>query len=451
VEIRDRLSRLLTEAPADARVLCFGDAWWTWGDVAAHADSLDAALTDLGVHRGGRVGVVLLNRPEHLATVITVLATGRTLVTLSALQPPERLAAYIERADVPVVWCDGDLTPRPSEHPVADAVAIEMQTSGTSGPPKRVVLTDAQLNSSLRAAGMKAGAALVATGLNLCSTPLVHIGGLWNSLATIFSGRKVVLLDRFDQATWVEAVRTHRPRTSGIVPAAMRSLLDAEVDPADLSSLQVVTSGSMSCPPELAEAFTQRFGAKVLMTYGATEFAGAVAGWTLPLYDEWWSRKRGSAGRAFPGIEVRAVDGVLEVKAPQVAGDGWVRTSDLAEIDDAGFLWIKGRADDVIVRGGFKVHPDTVRIALESHPSVLEASVAGVADERLGAVPVAAVELRPGADRPTESELHDLCRQRLLPYEVPTRVLVLDALPRTPALKVSRQDLLALIAERTNP
>jgi acyl-coenzyme A synthetase/AMP-(fatty) acid ligase len=291
------------------------------------------------------------------------------------------------------------------------------------------------------------------------STPLVHIGGLWGALSTLHVGRRIVLLPRFQLDPWIEAVEKHRPRAAGLVPAAMRSVLDADVDPERLSSLQVVTSGTAPCPPDLADAFTDRYGICVLMTYGATEFAGAIAGWTLPLHKEWWSRKKGSAGRPFPGVTLRVTDedgsllppgvsGHLEIRTAQsqLGADSWVRTSDLACLDEDGFLWIKGRADDAIIRGGFKVHPEVVKRVLEQHPGIREAAVTGLPDERLGEVPVAGVERMPGAT-PTGEELRRLCRDELTPYEVPAHIVVVDELPRTPSMKVPRIELLDLIRD----
>jgi acyl-CoA synthetase (AMP-forming)/AMP-acid ligase II len=139
------------------------------------------------------------------------------------------------------------------------------------------------------------------------------------------------------------------------------------------------------------------------------------------------------------------VAGVLEVRAGQAGGAGrWTRTSDLARVDEDGFLWIEGRADDVIIRGGFKVHPSTVAAVLERHPAVAEAAVAGIPDERLGQVPVAAFEVRPGADVPGDAELRTWCRRELLPYEVPVRFLHVPELPRGVSQKVNRVDLVAL-------
>ena len=138
------------------------------------------------------------------------------------------------------------------------------------------------------------------------------------------------------------------------------------------------------------------------------------------------------------------------VNAAQRAFDSWSRTTPgergalLLKLADR----IEGRADDAIIRGGFKVQPETVKRVLESHPAVREAAVAGLPDIRLGEVPVAAVEVEPHQLAPEPAELTALCRSRLTPYEVPAHIVVLDALPRTPSSKVSRVELLGLVRDR---
>ncbi|MFC8435298.1 class I adenylate-forming enzyme family protein [Streptomyces sp. NPDC057253] len=485
---RSRLAELLSSAPADARAVEFEESWWNWGALRSIARRLDAVLTEAGLEDGTRVGVVLENRPEHLAVICSVLATNRCVVTLSPLQPPERLAADIARSGLSVVVAsrgvlenEGVLTavteaglalrletdgrleraggrPRPDAE-TAPGVSIEMLTSGTTGPPKRVRLLDRQFDTALESSGQRPRkGALLRSGVGLVSTPLVHIGGLWSAVAGLYAGRRLVLLRRFSLEPWVRAVERYRPPAAGLVPAALRTVLDAEVPPEKLSSLRVVTCGTTYCPPELADAFFRAYGARVLMTYGATEFAGAVAAWTLPLHEKWWDTKAGSAGRPLPGVEMRVTGedgtlvalgevGHLEIRTAQSpdGSEAWVRTSDLARLDEDGFVWIHGRADDAIVRGGFKVQPDQVRQALERHPAVHEAAVVALPDARLGQVPVAAVELRPGHTAPSAQELTTSCREVLTPYEVPAHIVVLDALPRTPSFKVSRVELLDLV------
>ncbi len=168
-------------------------------------------------------------------------------------------------------------------------------------------------------------------------------------------------------------------------------------------------------------------------------------------------RKRGSVGRAHAGCDLRIVDqtsgaplasdavGLLEVRAAQLGGTEWIRTTDLARLDADGFLWIVGRADQTILRGGMKIQPDVVRTALERDPAVRAAAVIGVDDERLGQVPVAAVELRDGCAA-TPDELIERARAHLAPYELPAEVRIVDALPRTPSAKVELAGVRALFA-----
>jgi len=487
---RGRLAELLGEAPADAEAVEFGGSWWSWGTIQATVRSLDGLLTELGLGQASRVGVVLENRPEHVAVVIGLLATGRCVVTLSPLQPADRLAADIARCGVPVVVASPEILGRngvpeaiaeggaaveldedgavrlaggevPLDPPGLPGVMIEMLTSGTTGPPKRVRLSDEQFDQALLSGGgpLKPGA-LLRTGVNIAATPMVHIGGMWAVVSSLYAGRRVVLMPRFRLEPWVAAVERYRPRAASLVPAALRAVVDADVPPDRLSSLQVVTSGTTYCPPELADAFQGKYGIPVLMTYGATEFAGAIAIWTLPMHRKWWMAKRGSAGRAVRGVEMRVVDeagrllgpdssGHLEVRTAQSpqGAEAWVRTSDLARIDEDGFLFVVGRADDAIVRGGFKVQPEQVRRALERHPAVVEAAVVALPDDRLGQVPAAAVELRPGMPAPDEAELIAACREVLTPYEVPVHVAILDELPRGASSKVSQVELARLIED----
>jgi long-chain acyl-CoA synthetase len=139
---------------------------------------------------------------------------------------------------------------------------------------------------------------------------------------------------------------------------------------------------------------------------------------------------------------------LLEVKAPNQSGPDWVRTNDLAEIDADGFLFLRGRADDAIARGGFKVLPADIARVLLQHPAVQDAGVVGLPDPRLGAVPAAAVELRPGTSV-TEAQLLSFLRERLVAYQIPTQVKVVAELPRTPSLKVSQPMLRELFLPPT--
>ncbi|MDT5078259.1 MAG: long-chain acyl-CoA synthetase [Mycobacterium sp.] len=487
--IREALGRLW-DANDDARMLQNDGRWVAWGSVRSLTDRIDAELTAAGCGEGGRVAVVLSNRMESVAALIAIFRGGRTLVTISPLQPPERLSADLAASAVSFVLAPSALWTEPVfSRTVADlgaagwsldegqlakrveltkearpgdpGVAIEMLTSGTTGAPKRIPLTRAQLEASLASAlqhndraDARTKPALSGT-VGLVTLPIVHIGGLWSLLQSLVAARPFAMLDRFTVPGWHAVVKEHRPAVAGLPPAAMRSVLDSDIPREDLSSIRAINAGTSAVDPELVDAFHERYGIPILVVYGATEFSGAVAGWTVKDFHARWNDKRGSVGRAFPGVQLQIVDddgevlgvnepGRLQVATPQAGGGGWITTSDLAHLDVDGFLYIDGRADDVIVRGGFKVAPETVVRALRTHPAVADAAVAPVPDHRLGQLPVAAVELRPGAAVDGEA-LREHCRTTLTPYEVPARVYVVDELPRGAALKVDRRRLLTML------
>ena len=215
------------------------------------------------------------------------------------------------------------------------------------------------------------------------NSPLVHVGGVFRVLLCIAEARPFVLLRRFDLEQWADAVREHRPRAVSLVPAALRMVLHSDLTRDDLAGVRVVTSGTAPLSADDADAFTEKFGIPVLTSYAATEFGGGVAGWTLADHQKYWQDKRGSVGRANPGARLRVVDDNGDPAGARAAGsarghsgaDGrplrtGCSTTDLARIDADGFVWILGRADQAIIRGGFKVMPDDVRAALESHPAV---------------------------------------------------------------------------------
>jgi len=321
-----------------------------------------------------------------------------------------------------------------------------MLTSGTTGPPKRIDLTYDMLARSV--IGPEAAHSPAPTelrqGVAIVNAPMVHIGGVFRVLQCICEARPFALLDRFELDQWAEAVRRHRPRAVSLVPAALRMVLHSDLTRDDLASIRAVTSGTAPLSADDADAFTEKFEIPVLTSYAATEFGGGVAGWTLADYRKHWHDKRGSVGRPSLGAQLRVVDdegaplgpdqaGLLEVKPGQLepAAD-WMRTTDMARIDSDGFLWILGRADQAIIRGGFKVMPDDVRTALESHPAVRGAAVVGRPDDRLGETPVAMVELRDATDT---TALVEFLRTRLARYEIPTDIAIVDQLPRTPSGK----------------
>ncbi|MFF0818639.1 class I adenylate-forming enzyme family protein [Rhodococcus sp. NPDC003318] len=488
----------LWRAPDSANMIQQNGEWFTWGQVRVLVERIDEVLTGVGCEEGSRIGVVLGNRMESIAALVAILGKGRTIVTLNPMQPAARVASDLVNSLPQVVlapaaiWaeaefasaaeeagilgfavdgstveqrCGGPAVTIEADRDEQNPVAVEMFTSGTTGPPKRVPLTWRQLDAAMSAVHSHTGAAgperEPLTGrVSLVVLAIVHIGGLWAVLQALTEARPFVLLPRFTVDGWVDAVYEHKPRIASLPPAAMRSVLSADVPAEKLESLRAVTAGTAFVSPDMADEFIAKYNLPVLIVYGATEFSGAVAGWTKPLHIEWWTRKRGSVGRPFPGVDLRTVDengevlqvgetGRLEVRAGQTGAgaDGWMRTSDLAHLDEDGFLYIDGRADDAIIRGGFKVHPEVVSDALRAHPSVLDVCVYGRADERLGQVPVAVAELVEGAAAVSEDDLKTFARNKLTGYEVPVAIHVVDELPRGVSLKIDRRRLLDMVEQ----
>ena len=468
------------ELDPSAAALEFEGRWYAWGDLARTADDVDGALREAQAGEGAAVGVLLRNRPVPVGLMLGVLRAGACLVTINPTLGDDRVHTDLVNLDLAVLAGErGDveahvddevaarsvvlaldelgappvvMVPTAAAKPApSPGVAVRMLTSGTTGPPRRIDLTYETLQRVMQGAKHYEANAKedlrLRTGVVVVNSPMVHLGGLFRIIQAITDGRSFALLERFAVEPWIDAVRRHQPRTVSLVPAALRMVYDADLDPTDLASVQSVISGTAPLDPDLAEAFTERYGVPVLTSYAATEFGGGVAGWNLKDYQQYASEKRGSVGRAHAGCALRVVDdvtgesvpngrvGLLEVRADQIDATQWIRTTDLARLDDDGFLWIVGRADQTILRGGFKVQPETVRVALLRHPSVVDAVVFGVDDDRLGQVPVAVVQIT--ADSPaTDAELVEHARGLLAPYEVPVTVAVVDALARTPSQKV---------------
>lgn len=482
--LAERIAAIPKLDPA-APALEFDGRWHSWGAL----DATLASVASLVPEPGAQVGILLRNRPAHVGALLGVLRAGGCAVTINPhrglVRTREDIAALRlgilvgdeadlrelvvapgvrtrvalrELGEAPDVRVDERLA---AGAPPVPGVAIRMLTSGTTGPPKRIELGFDLLERVLQGAKYyerdKAEDLRLRKGVAIVNAPLVHVGGVFRVLQCVNDGRAFCLLERFSVAGWYDAVRRHRPQTASLVPAALRMVLEADLDPAVLSSLRSVVCGTAPLDPGDADAFFRRYGIPVLVSYGATEFAGGVAGWNLADHREFWEAKRGSVGRAHPGCALRVVDaadgtvlgageeGLLEVQAAQLGSREWVRTTDLARIDSDGFLWILGRADQAILRGGFKVLPDVVQQVLERHPDVRGAAVVGRPDARLGAVPVAAVELRPGAST-TEAALREHAAASLAPYEVPVHIAVMTELPRTASGKVDLAAMSDLIA-----
>ena len=496
--LSQRVRQVLTIDP-DSSAIITADRSMPWSYINGITDEIENVIAPLGAMTGLSIGLIARNRASHVAAIAACLAGGNCLVTLSPMFSDSALASDISTLRLHVIIGDRDDLKRPgileaalatgaaiietnddpnhalltvrdidvkADFGVRNGVAIEMLSSGTTGVPKRISLTFDNLEAAMGPAAPRSTRS-ANTELTLQARPalvwlpIVHISGMYFVIEAIYSARPTILMERFDVEQWSSYVQSYGVRLAHLNPTAMRMILEANIEPSRLSSLRAIRGGTAATPPELQVAFENRFGVPVLTTYGATEFTGAIVSWSPEDHRVYGRSKIGSSGRAHPGVELRVVDpesgdalssgqeGILEIRAPQAAGkvSSWSRTTDIAVIDTDDFLWIKGRADDAILRGGFKIHPEKIVAALEEHPDVYEAAVVGIADDRLGAVPVAAVTLTNDAGVQSPESLIDFLRTKLTAYEVPRKLLIIDALPLTPSMKVDRPALRSLFSE----
>jgi acyl-coenzyme A synthetase/AMP-(fatty) acid ligase len=494
VSLSSIVRNVLTIDPS-APALEYEQKWYSWGDVTAIIDAVEDVLKKNNIGSGARIGEILRNTPQMAAVIIGTIINDRCVVTLNPALPENKLVHDIVALKTPVIIAQTIDWDRPEireaarqtgalclditsdlANPVkvlfemtgtdfhvdAKGVGIEMLTSGTTGTPKRIPLPASNFSKMVLDAAVYEKRDVnapprLSRAVTIANTPFSHIGGIFGLFVTLSAGRKACMLDRFRVNEFVDAIQRHQPRVVGAPPSALRMIIDAKVPKEALSSLAVFRTATAPLDPSLADQFFEIYGIPVLQNYGATEFAGGVAGWTLPDFQKYGADRRGSVGRMNPGIDGRVVNaetgdpvpfgekGLLELRAKHL-GDGtnWVRTTDLASMDDQQFLWILGRADNAIIRGGFKIMPDDVVKAIESHPDVLEACVVALSDPRLGQVPAAGYRVRSGHSL-TEDDLRTFLREKLTAYQVPTKLLAVDEFPRTPSMKPSQPELKKLL------
>ena len=413
-----------------------------------------------------------------------VLLVGeRYLEAVEALRPTLPALAAIVAFDRPARGCVGyeELLGAAPEHEgetevEEDDTTILMYTSGTTALPKGVMLTHHDFTVYVTANveladGTPRGAAL------LC-VPLYHIAGATNMMTTLWTGRRLVLMPQFEPRGWLDLVERERITHAFVVPTMLKQLLDQpDLERRDLSSLQILSYGGAAMPFPVIRRAIERFPKHVgfVNAFGQTETTSTLTVLGpedhrlegTPEEVEKRTKRLTSIGRPLPDVELRIVDddgralrpgevGEIWVRTPRVmkgyAGseqsplvrDGWLPTRDMGWIDEDGYLYIAGRKDDMIIRGGENIAPTEVEAVLQSHPSVEEAAVVGVSDIEWGQRVAAFVVLRPGMTATAET-LGEFCRQRLASFKKPELVCFVPALPRNPMGKILRRELRAQI------
>jgi long-chain acyl-CoA synthetase len=476
----EELSKAALAREASQPSIEFERRWFTWGEIRHVAERIGALIDASGAPERSPVALIARNRPSAVAALLGLIARSSTIRMIYPFQSPASMARSVERlkpaavvgapeeftaelramlrtqgiAAIAITEMDATSVPGLERCDCRDVEVpefpqIEILTSGTTGPPKHFALSFELI------ARHHVGVQLLASGPGndplhmppmLLFFPLGNISGIYSTLPAMLRGRRAQLWDRFSVAAWHDHVLRYRPELTGLPPAGLQMVLDANIPPADLASIRLLSTGAAPLDPTVQRAFEERYGIPILLSYGATEFAGPVSAMTAELHAEWGKRKFGSVGRSLPGAQLRVVDtetgavlppgreGRLEVISPRIGPD-WISTADIAIIDEDGFLFHRGRADGAILRGGFKVLPETIERALLLHPAVSAAAVVGLADTRLGQVPAAAIQLKPGVAPPAPADLEAHLREHVLATHVPVVWRFVDQLPRNPSMK----------------
>jgi oxalate---CoA ligase len=493
---RSSLAELLADpgSSAPAIISTSSSAVVSYKSLSEQIERLSGRLRNAGLKPGDCVAIVLPNSLEFLVVFLALTHARLVAAPLNPADKPDEIRFFVEDSEAQAVVAEAtnitvrevaaglglpiwqprvdsrgvvelpELPPASRakiDAPSPDDVALFSYTSGTTGRPKCVPLSHANVLWSSR--NIAAHYDLTFADCSLVVLPLFHDHGLIGAtLSALASGGSVIVPPRFSASDFWKLFREHRATWYSAVPTIHQVLLArADSDEAPHSGPRFIRSCSAELAPTILTKLENRFGAPVLEAYGMTEAAHQVASNPLPPL----SHKPGTVGQ---GAGISIIDKMGRHLAPNTAGevvvrgpnvmrgyrnnpeanlaafiDGWFRTGDIGAIDTEGYLALTGRIKDLINRGGEKISPAEVEAVLLEHPAVAEATVFGVPDPKYVEEVSAAVVLRGAATAP---ELRVFCKTHLADFKVPKLIHFVSAIPRNAMGKVRRRDLTALFS-----
>ncbi|MDY6856919.1 MAG: long-chain-fatty-acid--CoA ligase [Thermodesulfobacteriota bacterium] len=352
---------------------------------------------------------------------------------------------------------------------------ILMYTAGTTGRPKGVPLSHSSFAVYILDNVEPASPEIEEK--NLLTVPLYHVAGMQAVMAAVYGGRTLVLMKQFEVKEWLESVQKEGVTRAMLVPTMLKRVIDnPDFAKHDLSSLQVITYGAASMPFEvIKKAIELMPWVKFINAFGQTETASTIT--TLGPDDhviegteeekeKKLKRLTSSIGRPLPDVEVKIIDeqgnalppnevGEIAARGPRIvkgywgdeekssgliSNDGWLHTGDMGWMDEDAYIYLAGRGDDMIIRGGENISPEEVEEVLYSYPKVEEAAIIGAHDPEWGQQPLAVVVLKEGEEA-TAEEIIEYCRPKLAGFKRPTGVIFVDSLPRNPMGKLLKRVL----------
>ena len=491
----------------DAPALKYRDRVFTYGELDERSSRLATALAAEGVGEQERVARLDKNSPEWIDLAFATAKLNAVTCDVNWRLAPAEAAFIVNDAEakvfivgeefVPVLeamlpelttvkkivivgaehgqyenydaWLSRHPATDPGVESQADDVAMQFYSSGTTGRPKGVMLTNSNLFASTDAVGEVLG--FTEESVSLVCMPMFHVaGGLW-ALIGLYFGTVNVLMREVDPAQIIELIPKHHVTHSVFVPAVLQFMLMMPgVEEADYSSLVSVLYGASPITAEVLEKSVRTFGCDFIQAYGLTETTGAIV--LLPASDHDPTgpnaHRMRSAGMAGPGVEIRVVDAegnhvptgdigeIITRSGPNMKGywkmpeatdeaflpGGWFRTGDAGYLDADGYLYIHDRVKDMVVSGGENIYPAEVENALMAHPAIADVGVIGVPDDRWGEA-VKAVVVKAADTEVTEQEIIEFARGRLAHFKCPRSVDFATELPRNPSGKILKKDLRA--------
>ncbi|ADG83530.1 long-chain-fatty-acid--CoA ligase [Thermincola potens] len=488
---------------ADRPALKFKGRTWPYKELDEQANKVANGLKRLGIGKGDRVGLLMLNSSYFVISYFAIVKLGAIVVPVNVMFKAEELIYQLNDAGVSALITAPLFMPlvTQAEPQIAslkyivvqdleqdysavgtvsmqsmlknesgsldldyavssDDVAVLLYTSGTTGNPKGAMIT--HHNMLANAAATKEATASGYPDSTVCVLPMFH-SFAWTAcvLLPLTYGGLVIILESFSPQTSLRTIVEEKATIFAGVPTMYSVLLQVpNVNPADFAHLRLAYSGGAACPVELSRKFKEKFGIQIFEGYGLSECSPVCT--TNPYYGEW---KPGSIGVPIPGVEVKIIDekgnevprntpGELCFKGPNVMKgywnrpeataealkDGWMHSGDIGYMDEEGYIFIMDRKKDLVIVGGLNVYPREIEEVIYTHPKVAEAAVVGVANDLRGEIVKAFVVLKEG-ETATERELIKYCQERLANYKLPKVVEFRDALPKNSTGKILKREL----------
>ncbi|MEQ6247557.1 long-chain-fatty-acid--CoA ligase [Sulfitobacter sp. HNIBRBA3233] len=492
------------ETRPDAPALSFKEQTWSFSQLHDASSRAARMLQEQGVRAGDRVAVLTHNRPEYFELILACSKIGAIVAGLNWRLSPVEIAEILKGC-APALILTGETeaallrdaqgyrvlsldtdypalcAAAPAEDPGHAGAPSEpvllLYTSGTTGLPKGVILTNENMSFTYRLATESWG--MSSQSVNLVAMPMFHIGGCGYGSSTFMAGGHTVLMADVDVERAVDLVARHRVTHTFLVPTVVQSLLNVPgIGDADLSSMELLMYGAAPIGDVLLSRAMEVLQCKFMHAYGMTEAAGTVV--VLPPEDHALDGPKAallkSCGRALPWVELRVIDPDTQTDAEAgkpgeiwlrsammtpgywnapaataeaITSDGWFRTGDAAYLDAEGYVYLFDRFKDMIISGGENIYPAEIENALNAHDGLHECAVIGVPHEKWGETPLAVIVPKQGVTL-CEEDIIEFCRTRLARYKCPTRVAFSDTLPRNASGKLLKHELRKSFRERAD-